>query len=63
MLNKRVMDAADVSAADIDTSKPDALIAAVKKMYKASGNNPTTLGLDAQPTGQAGSGCSVSAGS
>ena len=23
-------------------------------MYKASGNNPTTLGLDAQPTGQAG---------
>jgi multiple sugar transport system substrate-binding protein len=48
------MDAAGVTAADIDTSKPDALIAAVQKMYKASGNNPTTLGLDAQPTGQAG---------
>jgi multiple sugar transport system substrate-binding protein len=54
VLNKRVMDAAGVSAADIDTSKPDVLLAAVAKMYKASGNNPTTLGFDAQPTGQAG---------
>jgi multiple sugar transport system substrate-binding protein len=54
VLNKRVMDAAGVTAADIDTSKPDVLLAAVGKMYKASGNNPTTLGFDAQPTGQAG---------
>ena len=54
MLNKRVMDAAGVTAADIDTSKPDVLLAAVGKMYKASGGNPSTLGLDAQPTGQAG---------
>lgn len=54
MLNKRVMGAAGVTAADIDTSKPDVLLAAVGKMYKASGNNPRTLGLDAQPTGQAG---------
>ncbi len=54
MLNKRVMDAAGVTAAEIDTSKPDVLLAAVGKMYKASGNNPRTLGLDAQPTGQAG---------
>jgi multiple sugar transport system substrate-binding protein len=54
MLNKRVMDAAGVTAADIDTSKPDVLLAAIGKMYKASGGNPSTLGLDAQPTGQAG---------
>jgi multiple sugar transport system substrate-binding protein len=54
MLNKRVMDKAGVTAADIDTSKPEALLAAVGKMYKASGGNPTTLGLDAQPTGQPG---------
>jgi multiple sugar transport system substrate-binding protein len=54
MLNKRVMDAAKVTAADIDTSKPDVLLAAVGKMYKASGGNPSTLGLDAQPTSQAG---------
>ncbi|HKH54556.1 MAG TPA: extracellular solute-binding protein [Propionibacteriaceae bacterium] len=52
MLNKRVMDKAGVTAADIDTSKPDALLAAVGKMYKADGGTPTTMGLDAQPTGQ-----------
>jgi multiple sugar transport system substrate-binding protein len=52
MLNKRVMDKAGVTAADIDTSKPDALVAAVGKMYKASGGKPTTIGFDAQPTGQ-----------
>ena len=52
MLNKRVMDKAGVTAADIDTSKPDALLAAIGKMTKASGGTPTTIGLDAQPTGQ-----------
>jgi multiple sugar transport system substrate-binding protein len=54
MLNKRVMDKAGVTPAEIDTSNPDGLLAAVSKMYKAEGNNPSTLGLDAQPTGQAG---------
>ena len=54
MLNKRVMDKAGVTAADIDTSKPEQLLTAVTKMYKANGSNPSTLGLDAQPTGQAG---------
>lgn len=52
--NERVMKAAGVTDADIDTSKPDTLVAAVKKMYKASGGNPTTLGLDPQASGQAG---------
>ncbi|MFL6025573.1 MAG: ABC transporter substrate-binding protein [Friedmanniella sp.] len=54
MLNKRVMTKAGVTAADLDTSKPDALLAAVGKMYKASGGNPSTLGFDPQATGQAG---------
>ncbi|WP_121192335.1 ABC transporter substrate-binding protein [Motilibacter peucedani] len=54
ILNKRVMDAAGVTAADIDTSKPEALIAAAKKMTKASGGNPTTMGFNPVPTGQPG---------
>jgi multiple sugar transport system substrate-binding protein len=54
MTNERVMKAAGVTDADIDTSQPDKLVAAVKKMYKASGGTPTTLGFDPQPTGQAG---------
>lgn len=52
ILNKRVMDAAGVSAAQIDPSKPDTLLAAAQKMYKTSGGNPSTLGFDAVPTGQ-----------
>jgi multiple sugar transport system substrate-binding protein len=52
ILNKRVMAKAGVTNADIDTSKPDALLAAIQKMYKTSGGNPTTLGFDPVPTGQ-----------
>jgi multiple sugar transport system substrate-binding protein len=52
ILNSAVMDAAGVKPADIDTSKPDQLIAAATKMYKASGGVPTTLGFDPQATGQ-----------
>jgi multiple sugar transport system substrate-binding protein len=52
ILNKRVMDEAGVTAADIDPSKPDALLAAASKMYKASGGNPKTLGFDPVATGQ-----------
>ena len=51
MLNKRVMDKAGVTAAELDTSKPDAMLAAVGKMYKASGGNPSTLGFDPVATG------------
>ncbi|MET1004195.1 MAG: extracellular solute-binding protein [Propionibacteriaceae bacterium] len=46
LLNKRVMKEAGVTNADLDTSKPDALLAAAKKMYKESKGLPTTLGLD-----------------
>ncbi|WP_213815633.1 ABC transporter substrate-binding protein [Glaciihabitans sp. dw_435] len=54
MLNTRVMKEAGVTAADLDTSKPDQLIAAAKKMTTFDGKNPTRLGFDAQPTSQAG---------
>jgi multiple sugar transport system substrate-binding protein len=53
ILNERVMKAAGVSDADIDTSKPDTLIAAVKKMTVLSNGKPTRVGFDAQATGQA----------
>lgn len=49
--NRRVMEAAGVTDADIDTSRPDVLIAAIAKMYRASGGNPTVLGFDPQVHG------------
>ncbi|GAA0495994.1 sugar ABC transporter substrate-binding protein [Paractinoplanes deccanensis] len=52
ILNTTVMDAAGVQPEDIDTSKPDVLLAAIQKMYKASGGVPTTLGFDPQAVGQ-----------
>lgn len=52
ILNTRVMDQAGVTASQIDTSKPDQLIAAAQKMYKASGGNPSRLGFDPVATGQ-----------
>jgi multiple sugar transport system substrate-binding protein len=51
LLNKNVMDAAGVTKDEIDTSKPAALVAAAKKMYKASGGNPAVLGFNAAPSG------------
>jgi len=52
ILNERVMKAAGVTNDQIDTSKPDVLLPAIKKMYKTSGGNPSVLGLDPVPTGQ-----------
>jgi multiple sugar transport system substrate-binding protein len=49
--NRRVMAAAGVTDADIDTSRPDVLIAAVSKMYRASGGRPSVLGFDPQVHG------------
>ncbi|HEX8510077.1 MAG TPA: extracellular solute-binding protein [Propionibacteriaceae bacterium] len=46
LLNTRVMDKAGVTKADLDTSKPDQLLEAVKKMYKESKGLPSTLGMD-----------------
>lgn len=52
ILNKTVMDAAGVTNDQIDTSKPDVLLAAIAKMYKASGGVPTTLGFNPVLSGQ-----------
>ncbi len=55
LVNKRVADAAGVTAADLNTSKPDTILAAAAKMYKADASGkPTTLGFDAQLPGQVG---------
>jgi multiple sugar transport system substrate-binding protein len=54
MLNMRVMKAAGVTPEEIDTSKPDVLLAAVQKMYKESGGNPTVIGFDPVGVNQAG---------
>jgi multiple sugar transport system substrate-binding protein len=54
ILNKRVMDAAGVTAEQIDTSKPEVLLEAVGKMYKESGGNPSVLGFDSVGVNQAG---------
>jgi multiple sugar transport system substrate-binding protein len=53
MLNQRALEAAGVDAAQIDTSKPDQLVAAAQKLYRADGGKPTQLGFDPVATGQA----------
>lgn len=52
ILNERVMKAAGVTDAEINTSKPEELIAAVKKMSKSNGGNPSLLGFDPVAGGQ-----------
>lgn len=46
LLNMRVMKGAGVTKEDMDTSKPDQLLAAAKKMYEEKGGIPTRLGMD-----------------
>lgn len=46
MANDRVLKTAGLTTADIDTSNWDKISAAAKKMYKASGGKPTTIGFD-----------------
>ena len=49
IVNERVASAAGVTAADLDTSKPDQILAAAAKMYTGSANgNPTRIGFDPQ---------------
>ncbi|MEH0108931.1 extracellular solute-binding protein [Tersicoccus sp. MR15.9] len=50
--NTRVLDQAGVKADQLDTSKPDQLVAAAKSMYQASGGTPMRLGFDPVATGQ-----------
>ncbi|KJL47900.1 hypothetical protein RS84_01528 [Microbacterium hydrocarbonoxydans] len=54
LLNKKVLDEAGVTADQIDTSKPDVLLAAIARMYQESGGVPTRLGFDPVATGQSG---------
>jgi multiple sugar transport system substrate-binding protein len=51
ILNKRVMQEAGVTPAQINTSKPSELVAAAKKMYKSSGGKPTRIGFDPVASG------------
>ena len=46
IINKKVADKAGVTADDLDTSKPEQLIEAARKMTVLSGSKPTTLGFD-----------------
>lgn len=48
ILNTRVMDEAGVTKDDMDTSNPEAFLAAVEKMTVMDGANPTRLGVDPQ---------------
>ena len=54
LANKRVMEKAGVTAADLDTSQPAKVLEAAKKMYAESGGNPTVLGFDADLPGSFG---------
>lgn len=51
LANKRVLDKAGVTAAELDTSKPDAIVAAAKKLYQEKGGKPTVIGFDADLPG------------
>lgn len=46
LANKRVLEQAGVAAASLDTSKPDAIIDAAKKLYQEKGGKPTVIGFD-----------------
>lgn len=46
IINKRVADKAGVTAENVDTSKPDALLDAAKKMTVLNGSKPTVVGFD-----------------
>ncbi|THG29257.1 ABC transporter substrate-binding protein [Naasia lichenicola] len=54
LLNERVMAAAGVTDADMDTSNPEAFLAAISKMTKLDGSNPSVMGFDPQGVGKAG---------
>ena len=49
-----MLNEAGVTPEQFDTSDMDGLLAAISKIYRASGSNPTRLGLDPVATGQGG---------
>lgn len=54
LLNMNVLNEAGVTPEEFDTSDMDGLLAAIGKIYQASGSNPTRLGFDPVATGQGG---------
>jgi multiple sugar transport system substrate-binding protein len=52
--NTRLLEAAGLTNDDIDTSDRERLLAAVTKLYKESGGNPSTLGMNPDLPGSAG---------
>jgi multiple sugar transport system substrate-binding protein len=54
IVNTRLVEAAGLTPEDIDTSDHEGLIANVTKLYKESGGNPSTLGLNPDLPGLAG---------
>jgi len=54
LLNMNVLNEAGVTPEEFDTSNMDGLIAAIGRIYRATGSNPTRLGLDPVATGQGG---------
>ncbi len=51
--NKRVLSSAGVTPEQLDTSKPDQLVALAKKMYAEKGGKPTVVGFDPDLPGSA----------
>ncbi|WP_210480302.1 ABC transporter substrate-binding protein [Naasia sp. SYSU D00948] len=54
LVNTRLLDAAGLTPESIDTSNREGLLAAVQALYKESGGNPSTLGMDPNVPGSAG---------
>jgi multiple sugar transport system substrate-binding protein len=53
MANKRVLEEAGVSVDQLDTSKPDQIVALAEKLQKQKGGNPSVLGFDPDLPGSA----------
>ena len=51
MLNQRVLKKAGVTADDFNMKDPDAVLAAAKKVYQASGGKPSVIGFDPAVSG------------
>ena len=53
LANKRVLKKAQVTAEQVDTSKPAQILDVAKKLYAASGGKPSVLGFDPDAPGSA----------
>ena len=53
LVNKRVLKAGGVSLEELDTAKPDQMVAVAKKLQQQKGGNPSVLGFDPDLPGSA----------